>query len=161
MLYAEAVQKNGAQILKEGYGYMASLQKYAFSAYVSNEVKDEGKSVTFKRVTKGFVHRPDSFLLDSTGDIANRRIYLHNGVLTIAEKSGTYYAQKNTHRDIDGTIDLLIKKLDVVLPVTTLLHSKMNKIIKPKKVHYFGKQKIGDVMCNYVAFRYRGATVHL
>ena len=167
-LYAEtntpmtqAAQIDASALLKKSYTYLGSLNKYAFKASVTNSVDVDGEDVVMKRVADVKVKRPDQFRIDSKGENFNRSSYLSNGVFTMIDNNEKYYASVKTNKGIDGTLDMINKKLGIVIPLSTLLHSDMAKFIHPKKVQYFGTRMVSGVECNYIAFRQRTTVVHL
>ena len=167
-LYAEtntpmtqAAQTDASALLKKSYTYLGSLNKYAFKASVTNSVDVDGEDIVMKRVAEVKVKRPDQFRIDSKGENFNRSSYLSNGVFTMIDNDEKYYASVKTGKGIDGTLDLINKKLGIVIPLSTLLHSDMDKFIHPKKVQYFGTRMVSGVECNYIAFRQRSTVVHL
>jgi hypothetical protein len=161
MPMTEKVQVDAAALLKNSYTYLGSLDKYAFTASVTNSVNVDGEDVVMKRVAEVKVKRPDKFRIDSKGENFNRSSYLSNGVFTMIENDEKYYASVKTGKGIDGTLDLINKKLGIVIPLSTLMHSDMDKFIHPKKVQYFGTRMVSGVECNYIAFKQRSTVVHL
>jgi len=161
MPMTEKAQVNAATLLKNSYTYLGTLSKYAFTASVSNSVNVEGEDVVLKRVSDVKVKRPDRFRIDSKGENFNRSSYLLNGVFTMIDNDEKYYASVKTGKDIDGTLDMINKKLGIVIPLSTLLHSNMAKFIHPKRVQYFGTRTVSGVECHYIAFRQGSTVVHM
>ncbi|HHO65451.1 MAG TPA: DUF2092 domain-containing protein, partial [Epsilonproteobacteria bacterium] len=157
----EEAQVNAATLLKNSYTYLGSLNKYAFTASITNSVDVDGEDVVIKRIADVKVKRPDQFRIDSKGENFNRSSYLSNGVFTMIENEEKYYASVKTGKGIDGTLDMINKKLGIVIPLSTLLHSDMDKFIHPKRVQYFGTRTVSGVECNYIAFRQGSTVVHL
>jgi len=158
---AQEAKIDAATLLKNSYTYLGSLDKYAFTASVTNSVNVDGEDVVMKRVAEVKVKRPDKFRIDSKGENFNRSSYLSDGVFTMIENNEKYYASVKTGKGIDGTLDLINKKLGIVIPLSTLMHSDMDKFIHPKKVQYFGTRMVSGVECNYIAFKQRSTVVHL
>lgn len=157
----QASQQSGKSLLKGAYSYLGSLQKYAFKATINNIQKEEGSTIADKRTVAAKVKRADQFQIDSKGDFINRSSYLSNGVFTMIDNGEKYYASVKTNGGIDKTLDTINRKLGIVLPVSTLLHSDMAKFIHPNRVQSFGTRMLAGVECNYVAFKQRGTTVHM
>ena len=157
----EKAEVNAATLLKNSYNYLGALDKYAFTASVTNSVDVDGEDVVLKRVADVKVKRPDRFRIDSKGENFNRSSYLSNGVFTMIDNDEKYYATVKTGKGIDGTLDMINEKLGIVIPLSTLLHSDMAKFIHPKKVQYFGTRTVSGVECNYIAFRQGSTVVHL
>ena len=168
-LYAESssaaemqtAQVDGKALLKSTYTYLGSLDKYAFKSSETNSVDVDGTEVVLKRDTEVKVKRPDQFRIDSKGENFNRSSYLSDGVFTMIDNDEKYYTSVKTGEGIDGTLDMINQKLGIVIPLSTLLYSDMDKFIHPKKVQYFGTRTVSGVECNYIAFRQRSTVVHM
>jgi len=158
---AQATQKNGKAVLSSAYDYLGSLQKYAVRTTVVNTVVEDGGSIETKRTSDVKVQRPDKFRIDSKGEYINRSVYLSNGQFVMMDNNEKYYAMVKTDNGIDKTLQHISKKLGIILPVSTLMHSDMNKYIHPNKVQYFGTRVLSGVECNYIAFKQRTTTVHM
>jgi len=156
-----AVQKNGATLLKNTYTYMGDLSKYAFGASITNSITDENVDIVMKRHSDVKVQRDSMFRVDSKGENIDRSVYLSNGVFTMIDNKEKYYASVKTGKGIDGTLEHISKKLGIILPISTLIHSDMTKFIHPSRVQYFGTKVISGVNCDYVAFRKKNTIVHL
>ena len=156
-----AVKNNGLALLKGSYDYLGSLPKYAFKANITNTVSEEGISITDKRAVDVKIKRPSQFRINTKGKNINRSIYLSEGVFTMIDNNEKYYATVNTGGGIDKTLDMINRKLGIVLPTSTLMHSDMSKFIHPKRVQSFGTQTVGGVECNYIAFKQGKSTVHM
>ena len=157
----QVVQKDGSALLKGSYNYLGALDKYAFDASITNTVVVDGANVVGKRTSDVKVNRPAQFRVDTKGDYINRSVYLSNGVFAMIDNKEKYYATVNTGGDIDKTLEQISKKLGIVLPISTLMHSNMGKFNQPKRVQYFGTRDVSGVECNYIAYKRGGTTVHL
>ena len=159
---AQEMQKSASKLLKESYNYLGSMQKYAFKATVNNDIHEDGTVISEKRTSDVKVQRPDKFRVDTKSDHINRTVYLSNGQFTMIDNDENYYASVHkTGASIDTALQYISKKLGVVLPLSTLIHSDMNKFIHPSRVQYFGTEVLSGVECNYIAFRQGTTTVHL
>ncbi|NOR56633.1 MAG: DUF2092 domain-containing protein [Sulfurovum sp.] len=157
----EQTQKNASTLLKNTYAYISSLQKYAFDVSITNTVILDNDEIVIKRHSDVEVQRDGMFRVDTKGDNINRSVYLASGVFTLMDNDEKYYATVKTGKGIDGTLDHISKKLGIVLPISTLIHSDMSKYIKPSRVQYFGTRVLSGVNCDYIAFRQKNTIVHL
>ena len=158
---AQVTQKNGKALLISAYNYLGSLQKYSVRTTIVNTVVEDGESIEAKRTSDVKVQRPDKFRIDSKGEYIDRSVYLENGQFTMMDNNEKYYATVKTGKGIDKTLEHISKKLGIILPVSTLMHSDMNKYIHPNRVQYFGTRVLSGVECNYIAFKKRKTTVHM
>ncbi len=157
----DVIQKDARLLLDDSYQYLGNLKKYAFKANVTNVLTIDGRTIITKRESQVKVKRTDKFRIDNKGEFIDRSFYLSNGVFTMIDNQEKYYASIKTGGDIDKTLDIINEKLGIVVPLSTLLHSDMNKFIHPKKVQYFGTRMVGNVECNYIAFKQRDNVVHV
>ena len=157
----DQTQKNASALLKNMYTYIGSLQKYAFDVSITNTVILDDGEIVLKRHSDAKVQRDGMFRVDTKGENINRTVYLANGVFTLMDNDEKYYASAKTGKGIDGTLDHISKKLGIVLPISTLIHSDMTKFIHPSRVQYFGTKVIAGVSCDYIAFREKKTIVHL
>ncbi len=157
----QEAQKNASALLENAYDYVGSLQKYAFKATVTDTVTEDSGDIVTKRTSDVKVKRPDMFRMDSKGENFDRTVYLSSGVFTMIDNSEKYYATVKTNNGIDKTLQQISRKIGIVLPLSTLIHSDMNKFINPDRVQYFGTEVLSGVECNYVAFKQNKTTVHL
>lgn len=156
-----AAQMNAKEIISKAYAQIGSMDKYAFSAVISDNETIEGKTTTYKQNVSVKIERPGSFRADTTGDIKNRSTYFDNGQFTMIDDGFGYYTQLNTPETIDGTLDYLYDKFGIRTPLSTLIYSDMGKRLKFKKNKYFGTVNVAGVECDYVAFSNGDKEIHL
>jgi hypothetical protein len=157
----QAKQVNGAKLLADTYTYMGNLDKFSFNADVTNTNIEDSLKIIEKRTSDVKVNRENQFRIDTKGTYIDRTVYLDKGVFTMMDNKEKYYASVKSGTNIDQTLVNIRKKLGIVLPLTTLIHSDMNKFVKPKKVQYFGTRNLNGVECNYIAFKMRKTTIHM
>ena len=154
-------QLNAAKLLKDTYSYMGTLDRFSLDATITNNYTGDTTQIVEKRHSDVKVDRPSQFRVDTKGDYIDRTVYLDNGVFTMMDNKEKYYASVNTGKNIDQTLVKIRKDLGIVLPLSTLIHSDMNKFIKPRKVKYFGTRDLSGVECNYIAFKMGKTIVHM
>jgi hypothetical protein len=157
---SQEAQKSGSALLQSSYKYLGALEKYAFHATVTQSVDVDGSNVVSKTKTEIKVKRPNQFRVDSKSNTIDRSSYLSDGVFTMFDNH-EYYTSVKTGGGIDRTLDKINKKLGIVLPLSTLLHSDMAQFIHPKKVQYFGTRNVSGIECNYIAFKQGKTVVHM
>lgn len=154
-------EKEAAALLDKAYDYIGSLSKYAFEAKISNILKDKDGEIVLKRTSDAKVQRAGMFRVDTKGENINRSVYLAEGLFTMSDNKEKYYATVKTGKGIDGTLEQISKKLGIILPLSTLIHSDMSNTIHPKRVQFFGTRVLSGVTCNYIAFKQNNAVVHM
>jgi len=156
-----AAQMNAKEVVSKAYAQIGSMDKYAFSAVISDNETIEGKTTTYKQNVSVKIDRPGNLRADTTGDVKNRSNYMHKGQYTMIDHGFGYYAQLNTPETIDETLDYLYDKFGIRTALSTLIYSDMGKRIKFKKNKYFGAVDVAGVECDYVAFKNGNREIHV
>ena len=157
----KVVQKNAKKLLRDSYSYLASLQKYSFEATVTDNVVEDGNTITMTKSSNVKIQRPSKFRVDSKSDYIDRTVYLSDGKFTMIDNNEQYYTTVDTKKNINKTLEFIGRKLGIAIPLATLMRSDMTKVAKRKKVHYFGTREVYGVECNYIAFKHKRTTVHM
>ncbi len=156
-----AQEKTAKDVVTNVYAHIGSMERYALSAIVSDNDNIDGETITYRQNVSVKVDRPGNYRSDTKGDIKDRSIYLHNGQFTMIDHGFGFYAQRNTPKSIDGTLDYLYEKFGIRTALSTLIYSDMNKRVKFKKNKYFGKVNVAGVECDYVAFKNDDKEIHV
>ncbi|SFZ98283.1 Flagellar motor rotation protein MotB [hydrothermal vent metagenome] len=154
-------QVDGKKLLQDAYNYLGNLNKYTLNAKITNYYVADSKELVEKRNSVVHVNRPSQFKINTKDEYIDRTVYLNDGVFTMMDNKEKYYATVNTGTNIDQTLVKIRKNLGIVLPLSTFMHSDMNKFIKPNKVQYFGTRDLNGVECNYIAFRLGKTVIHM
>jgi hypothetical protein len=158
----QAGEKTALSVIKNSYDYTGKLDKYAFTAVITEESADEGKiDKTYRHDVKVKIHRPDMLRVDTKGDIRHRTNYLNNGTYTMVDYAFGYYGQIKTPKSIDGALDYIFKSFGITAPLSSVLYSNMSKRMKIKSGKYFGVKDVDGVACDYVAFKRNGKLIHV
>lgn len=156
-----AVQIHAKEVVSKAYAQIGSMDKYAFNAVVSDSETIDGQTTTYRQNVSVKIDRPGDLRVDTKGDIKNRSNYLHNGQYTMIDHDFGYYAQLNTPKSIDETLDYLFDKFGIRTALSTLMYSDMGKRLQFKKNKYFGTVNVAGVECDYVAFANGSKEVHI
>lgn len=156
-----AAQMNAKDIVIKAYAQIGSMDKYAFSAVISDNETIEGKTITYKQDLSVKIDRPGNLRVNTKGDIKNRSTYLHNGQFSMIDHGFGYYTQLNTPETIDATLDYLYDKFGIQTTLATFMYSDMRKREKFKKNKYFGTVDVAGVECDYVAFKNNDKEIHI
>jgi len=149
-----AADQSARDILNKAYQYIGSMDKYAFTAVIS----ENGDAA--KRTANVKVDRPGKLQVDTTGTEKNRSSYLNDGSYTMIDHEFNYYGQVNTPKTIDGALDALFEKFNIKAPLASLVYSDMDKRAKFRTSKYFGTKVVGGVECDYVAFKNNTREIH-
>jgi len=156
-----AAELSARSIVNKSYRYVASLDKYAFDALVTDHVVDGDKVTIYKNSVSVKVDRPDKLRVDIKSKEKNRSTYINHGLFTLYDHNFNYYGQLKTPKSIDGTLDFIFDKYGIRAPMSALVYSDMVKRSVLKGGKYFGIVDVGGTKCHYVAFKVKSEEVHL
>lgn len=158
-----AAEQSAKDILNKAYQYVGSIDKYAFNAVVLDDDVEDGVILRqkYRHDVSVKVDRPDKLRVDTKGSIRNRSNYLNDGMFTMMDHEFGYYAQLQTPKTIDGTLDLIFEVYGIKAPLAQMVYSDMDRRFKFKKSKYFGTMMVGGTECDYVAFSDDTAEVHI
>ena len=151
-----AADQSARDILNNAYQTIGSMDKYSFTAVVS-DVTAENKA---KHTVDVKVDRPAKLRVDTEGTVKNRSSYLNDGSFTMIDHGFNYYGQIKTPNTIDGSLDLLFEKFGIKAPLAQLIYSDMNKRVKFRTSKNFGKVDVRGVECDYIAFKNNTREIH-
>ena len=157
-----AADKSARELLNNAYQYIGGMDKYAFSAVVTdNEIKEGETTEKYKHTVSVKVDRPGKLRVDTTGTVKNRTNYLNDGLFTMIDHGHNYYAQIKTPKTINGALDLLFEKFGIRAALAQLIYSGMDKRVKFRTGKYFGTKEVAGVECDYVAFKNGTREIHI
>jgi len=153
--------KSARDVINNAYQYLGGMDKYSFTAVVSEDAVENGVIVkTYKQNVSAKVSRPNKLRVDTKGDIKNRSNYLNNGLYTMMDHDFGFYGQIKTPKSIDEALDFIFTKFGIKSPMASLFYSDMNKRVKFKKSKYFGTMDVAGTECDYVAFKNNTREIH-
>lgn len=157
-----AAEQSARDILNNAYQYVGSMDKYAFTAVITDdEVQKGDTTVAYKHTAVVKVDRPGKLRVDTTGTVKNRTSYLNDGIYTMIDHGFNYYGQIKTGKNINGTLDLIFEKFGIRAPLAQLIYSGMDKRVKFRTGKYFGTKDVAGVECDYVAFKNGTKEIHV
>ncbi len=160
--YIKQKSSEAAEILKQAYNYVGSLEKFSIDALTINDDLYEGMIIEVKQQRKLIVERPGSLYIATRGDGKQRNYYLHKGLFTIFDTEHHYYTQFETPKSIDGTLDYIFDRYDIKTPLANILYSDIAERLKPKaQGHYFGLTRIGKRLCHYIGFSNKNSELQM
>ena len=141
-------------ILENAYTYIGKQKSFAFDAVtINDDILQDDVLIELKHIIHIEVDRPGALLVDISGDVKNRTMYLQEGLFTLYNKSHNYYAQIDIPKDLDDALDYIFERYDIKTPLANILYSDIVKRLKPKGIgHYVGSEYVGRVLCDYVVF---------
>jgi len=156
-----AAELTAKGVIHHAFGYLGSLDKYAFDAVIIDTYTDDSIHEKSKHTVSVKLERPDNLRVDVKGENRDRTNYMHDGKYIIVDHAFGYYAEIDTPKDIDKTLDFLIEKFGINAPLTSLLYKDMPKRTKFTSSKYFGVKDVAGTACDYVAFKNNKTAVHV
>ena len=156
-----AKEINAKEVINKVQNYLSSLDKYAFDAVISNEFTDNGKVEKNKTLVNVKLQRPDKLRVDVKNKNKDRTNYMNDGKYIMVDHSFGYYAEIDTPKSIDKTLDFLIEQFGINAPLTSLLYKDMPKRTKFTSSKNFGVMDVAGTQCDYVAFKNKNTVVHI
>ena len=119
-----------------------------------DKVRETGQKIQVSHRRSGIVSRPDKLRVDTTGDTTNRGIWKNSKTFTLLDRDHNVYGQVDAPGTIDETIDMLMDKFGVRVPLADLLSSNLNEILMKNVTtgEYVGLHTVGDIKCHHLAF---------
>jgi hypothetical protein len=117
-------------------------------------VRPAGQKLQFTNQSVIAVRRPDRVYVDVQGDTANRRFWYDGKSVTLLEKLENVYVTTKGARDIDTTIDLVVQRYGINVPLLDLLYADPYRVVteRVRTGAYIGLHQMRGVKCHHLAF---------
>jgi len=152
---ARRIDPRADRILRQMGSLLRNARQFRFEATeMFDDVRPSGQKLQFTNQTVIAVHRPNQVYADVQGDTANRRFWYDGKHVTVLEKFENLYVTMNGARDIDTTVDLVVEKYGLHVPLLDLLYADPYRIVteRVRTGAYIGLHQMRDVKCHHLAF---------
>ena len=143
-------------LLQRSAAAVKALSTFSVHADASqDEVVRDGFKLQRLMTEDIVVQKPGRMRAEVTGD-SGKRVFVDDGRhLTVFAGPENYYAQVPGGPTIKETLDTVTSRYDLELPLTDLLYMASGDSIGENVVEagVIGPSRVGDVMCDHVAFR--------
>lgn len=150
-------------VLNQMAAYTASIDQLVITAEVFADARmDAGLMVSNASELKIKIDRPGSLYLENFDGLNTRKIYIHNGKLTIFNTKNNFYARAKVPEDIEGAMQYAMEEFELETPLGELFFadSALAMMTEQDVVLYLtGKSRIRGVDCHHIAIR--GAEIDL
>ncbi len=117
----DSIDPAADQILQQMGEYLASLEHFRVHAEAAaDEVIDTGQLIAFGHTIDMVVRRPDRLWADVNGDIGHKRVLYDGRTARLLDYTYGTVAETAGKATIESTIDDLIDRLGVVVPLAEL-----------------------------------------
>jgi len=135
--------------------YLQTQQQFHFAVSEHFDVvRDSGQRVQLSNHRLVSVRRPNMIYSDISGDTLNRRFWYDGKTVTMLDKKRNLYASEAAKQDIDTTLDYLVQRYRLHVPLADLLFSNPYKVLteKVKTGAYMGLHTVDGFKAHHLAF---------
>lgn len=152
---ASAIDERADEILRQMSEFIESQGKFSFSAETERDfLTTSGVYIKVAHDVDVLVKRPNQFWATATGDLVQREFWYDGKQVTVVDTERNIYASGDAPATMDETLDTLIQKLKVDMPLADLLYSDIYEGLT-KNVqfgYYFGMSEVDGVPCHHLVF---------
>ncbi len=151
----EAIADQAAEILRQMADFLESQETFFFHAETERDILTmNGVYIQVFHEGNTVVNRPNQFRANVTGELVQRELIYDGSKVTVVDTERNIYARGNVTDNMDETLDTLIQKLNVNMPLAELLYSNIYEGLT-KNVQagfYFGLSEVDDIPCHHLVF---------
>ncbi|MGK7895538.1 MAG: DUF2092 domain-containing protein [Xenococcus sp. (in: cyanobacteria)] len=150
-----AIDNKADQILRQMSEFIESQEKFAFFAESERDILTmNGVYIQVRHEGDMIVNRPNQFWAKVTGDLVQRELMYDGSKVTVVDTERNIYARGDVSDNMDETLDTLIQKFKIDLPLAELLYSDIYEgIVKNVQAgFYFGMTEVDEVPCHHLVF---------
>ena len=154
-----AIDDKADQILRQMSEFIESQEKFAFFAETERDILTlNGVYIQVHHEGDMIVNRPNQFWANVTGDLVERELMYDGSKVTVVDTERNLYARGDVTDNMDETLDALIQKFDIDLPLAELLYSDIYEGIvdNVQAGFYFGMTEVDDIPCHHLVFVQEG-----
>lgn len=143
------------EILKSMSTFMAATPRFAFEAEETyDELPGDEPRVLLSNIRRVAVERPRRFFADVEGDSLNRAVWLDGHAVFTLDKPTLTYSTFESPGTIDATLDTLIDKYGLNIPLAELFYTDAYKVLTEQVTYsrYLGLHRAASVPCHHLVF---------
>ena len=151
----DSIEEKAAEILRQMSDFIESQQQFSFSAETERDLlTTTGVYLQVFHEGDMIVNRPNQFWANVTGDLVQREFWYDGSKVAVVDTERNLYARGDAPASMDETLDAMIQKLQVDMPLAELLYSNIYEgLIKNVQAgFYFGMSEVDDVPCHHLVF---------
>jgi len=150
-----AIDDKADKIFRQMSEFIEAQEKFSFFAESERDILTmNGVFIQVSHEGNMIVNRPNQFWANVTGDMVQRELMYDGSKVTVIDTERNTFARGDVSDSMDETLDTLIKKFNVDLPLAELLYSDIYEGLT-KNVQagfYFGLTEVDDVPCHHLVF---------
>jgi hypothetical protein len=140
-------------VLRAMSQYLGKQKAYAYHAEVEfDQVLPGGPKIRLSGAVDVAVSRPGSVYVDYRDDVADRVVWLKDGVTTVYDPAAGTFAQVSGPKDIDGMVAALEKDYGLALPLGELAESNPEAVLTRgvDNAHYVGIHNVEGIRTHHL-----------
>lgn len=154
-----AIDEKAAQVLRQMSDFIESQEQFSFYAETERDILTlNGVHIQVLHEGSTLVNRPNQFRAEITGELVQRELVYDGSKVTVVDTERNIYARGDVSDNMDETLDTLIQKLNINMPLAELLYSNIYEGLT-KNVQagfYFGISEVEDLPCHHLVFVQEG-----
>jgi len=161
---SEAVDPAATKILKKTTEYISGLKQFSVDTQNTlEELLETGSRVDFDVSARSTIRRPNKIRSERLGDLHDQRFYYDGETLTLFNPGEKVYATAPAPKSIEGALDFVRDKLDLIVPVSDLVYSNSFELLVQDVTVavVVGKAVINGTKCDHLLFRRPGVDFQL
>jgi hypothetical protein len=151
-----AVDPRADKILREGCALLTAAKQFSFSSHsIAEQSLRNGQKVQFGRNLKVAVGRPARLSATAAGDLEDLQFWYDGKHVGVFNSRDNVYGSADAPPTIDATLDMLVEKYGMALPLADLVFADPYKVLseRVRAGEYLGKGYVFDAVCHHLAFR--------
>jgi hypothetical protein len=152
---APFIEEKADTVLRQMSSFLESQNQYQFTANTIRDVlTSNGVLVQITQDVEVVVNRPNEFRVETSGDLVKRQFWYDGTTAALLDSERGVYATREAPDTIDATLDALIEKFGVNMPLADLMYSDIYDGLTQNVVagYYFGLSEVDGVPCHHLVF---------
>lgn len=153
---ASPIEEKAGKILRQMSDFLEAQEKFAFSAETERDIlTTTGVYLQVAHESDVIVNRPNQFRVTTTGDLVQREFWYDGERVSVVDRERNIYASDEAPVSMDETLDALIQKLNVNMPLAELLYSDIYEgLTKNVQYGYYvsNLSEVDGVPCHHLVF---------
>ncbi len=152
---APYIEEKADTVLRQMSSFLESQNQFQFAANTIRDVlTSNGVLVQITQDVDVVVNRPNQFKVETSGDLVKRQLWYDGATVALLDSQGGVYATREAPDTIDATLDALIEKFGVNMPLADLMYSDIYDGLTKNVVagYYFGLSEVDGVPCHHLVF---------
>ena len=145
------------EVLKSMSAYTASLDRVVISGVTYNDARlGSGLMVSNSTEMRVSIDRPASLYVSNFDGLQHKKLFFHDGTLTVFNQERKFYAQASIPKEIDAALEFALEELEIEAPLMDLIHKDASThLLGPQEtiLYLVDKARVAGTDCHHIAIR--------